>query len=556
MSGVSSLRGLVPLASWQYRRKRDGAADGSLGASPHSSVAALPAGTTSNDDGYRLLDFDITPRLPALDAPEELRRKLASWLGDGFAALKKKGRRTTSYHYGRWHELAGSNPSAWVNGLSELAWVPCADGDLRCPKDTLPTYDPAREAAPVAQLPPEFVTVLEEEGVRFGTAIPEATSLQQLLAAGTRLEAEELAELLSECRQQRMTDSDRHLFDQALQDLTVPSSDGRRVPVRQIVQRVGGRRGALGGWIVPLDSIAEALRHELQHPDLPIDIPETTTGEQSLDFIVRTWRRARSAPEGLANEVRDILPMAYAYCLEDRATDDSLRTRWKEVKPNAMVFAEREWILLAGSDGAYLDDIADRRFIPDEVPGRIVTAGHLGRSREEQRRTADAMDLALLSSTVTPVWHDRDAIPADADWIRRFDTIYELLQGVRRGERPERDGSDRDPGAPPSLLFARELAVDVRVGDGLPQRVPVNARLHEGVLTVSGRPIEFGADAAKELLREFSLGQRADLAADLTGMLSAIGDEEDFRLSVDKFGRSHVPGYEPAAVNAGRWRDR
>ena len=509
----------------------------------------LPAGTTSNNDGYRLLDFDITPRLPALDAPEELRRALAAWLADGFAALKKKGRRRATYSYYGPHALAGSTPSVWVNGLSELAWVPCEDGELRRPKDTLATYDAAREEAPVALLPPELLTVLGEEGLRFGTAIPEATSLQRLIAAGTRLEAEELAELLSECRQQPMTDSDRHLFDQALQDLTVPWSDDRRVPLRQIIQRIGGRRGALGGWIVPLDLIPEPLRQELQHPDHPIDIPETTTGDQSLDFIVGIWRRARSAPEGLANKVRDALPMAYAYCLEDCATDDSLQTRWQEATPGAMAFAEREWISLAGPENAYLDDIADRRFIPDELPGRIVTAGHLGRSREEQRRTADAMDLPLLSSTVTPDWRVRDATPAHADWTRRFETVYELLQRLRGGERPERDGNDSDPGAPPDLLFALELAVDVRVDAHPPRRVPVNARLHEGVLTVSGRPIEFGADAAKELLREFALGQRADLAADLTGMLSAIGVEEDFRLSVDKFGRSHVPGYEPTAAS-------
>ena len=385
--------------------------------------------------------------------------------------------------------------------------------------------------------------------MRFGTAIPEATSLRRLLATGSSLEAEDLAELLSDCRQQPMADADRRHFAQALQDLAVPVSDGRRVPVKQVVQRVGGRRGALGGWIVPLDSITEPLRGELQHPDLPIDFPETTTGEQSLDFILETWLRARSAPEGLANEVRDVLPMAYAYCLDDCSKDSSLLTRWTEAKPDAMVFAEREWIFLAASDSIYLNDIADRRFIPNDVPVRIVTAGHLGRSREEQRRTADAMDLPLLSSTVTPNWRIRDAIRADDDWIRRFDVIYELIRRVRKGERPERDGKDNDTGEPPRLLYARELAVDVRVGDNPPQRVPVNARLHEGILTVSGRPVEFSADAAKELLREFSLGQRADLAADLTGMLSAIDNKADFRLSVDKFGRSHVPGFESTDVS-------
>ena len=549
MSGVSSLRKLVPSAGWQYKRLSNGVADRSASASTQFPWwCGSMRSTTSNDDGYRLVDFDIAPSLPYPNAPEELRRSLATWLTDGFGALKQTGRRKTSFSYYGKQELVGSTPSAWVTKLSKLAWVPCDDEKLRCPKDTLPASDPAREGAPVAQLPPELLTVLDQEGLRFGTAIPEATSLRRLLAAGTRLEAEDLAELLADSRQQPMADTDRRLFAQALQGLTVPVGHGRRVPVKQIVQRVGGRRGALGGWIVPLDSITEPLRGELQHPDLPIDFPETTTGRQSLDFILGTWRRARSAPEGLANEVRDVLPMAYAYCLEDCTEDSPLLTRWTAAKPDAMVFAEREWIFLAESDGTYLDDIADRRFIPSDAPMRIVTAGHLGRSREEQRRTADAMDLPLLSSTVTQDWRVRDGIPADDNWRSRFAMVYGMLQRVGKSERPERDGTGTDSGSPPELLSARELAVNVRVGGNPPQRVPVNARLHERILTVSGRPVEFAADAAKELLREFSLGQRADLAADLTGMLSAIGNDGDFRLSVDKFGRSHVSDYESTNV--------
>ena len=101
-----------------------------------------------------------------------------------------------------------------------------------------------------------------------------------------------------------------------------------------------------------------------------------------------------------------------------------------------MVFAEREWIFLAGSESTYWDDIADRRFIPNDVPGRIVTAGHLGRSREEQRHAADAMDLPLLSSTVTPDWRIRGETPAGDDWKVRFAIIYGLLQRARRREQP------------------------------------------------------------------------------------------------------------------------
>ena len=72
----------------------------------------------------------------------------------------------------------------------------------------------------------------------------------------------------------------------------------------------------------------------------------------------------------------------------------------------------------------------------------------------------------------------------------------------------------------------------------------MNARLHEGGLTVAGRPILFGADAAKELLRHFSFGQRGGLAADLTGMLAAIDNESDFKLAADKFRRSFAQDFD------------
>ena len=504
-------------------------------------VAAI---AESNNSGYQLVDFDIEPSLPDPDAPSELRAALATWLTDGYRVLKKTGWRQCSYFYYETYTRKGSVQSTWVIKLSELAWVPCNDEKLRCPREALPSSDPAREDAPVAKLSLELLSVLDQEGVKFGTAIPEATSLSKLLVTGTHLEAEALAQLLSDCREQVMTDADLHLFVQALQDLTVPSNDGRRIPMKRIVQNVGGRRGALGGWIVPLDRINETLRIELQHPDIHGDFQETTTGEQSLGYILEIWKRARSQPEGLANEVRDVLPMAYAYCLEDCAKDASLFNRWTAAIPDAIVFAEREWIVLAESDNTYLDDIEDRRFLPSHVQVRLVTGGHLGRSRDEQIRTADAIGVPLLSSTVTLDWRYGDETAVDDDWISRFDIIYELLQRVRKIERAESAGTGSYSGTPPVLVYACELAVDVRVGSDAPQHVPVNARLHQGILTVAGRPIEFGADAAKELLREFSFGQRADLAADLTGMLSAIGTEEDFRLSVDKFGRSHVPEFE------------
>ena len=503
----------------------------------------------SNNSGYRLLDFDIQRVLPDPDAPEELRTALAGLLEDGFRVLKGTGRRKTSYTYYSPDERTGNKSSAWAIKLSDLAWVPCNDGVPRCPRDVLNHPDPAREDAPVAKLSSEFLSVLEQEGVIFGTEIPEATSLRRLLAVASQLDAEELAELLSECREQATTDIDRRLFDQALENVTLPSSEIGRVPLDRIVQRTGGRlRGALGGWIVPLDRIEETLRVELEHAEFPRKFPETATGDQALDYLRGVWRRARSSPEGLANEVRDVLPTAYAYCLEDCAKDASLLERWGAAAPKAMVFAEREWIPVTCADDIYFDDIEDRRFLPGQGQFRTVTGGHLGRFRPDQLRTVEAIGLPLLSSIVSLEWFVGDeTLPTSDDWVYRFKLICDLLRRVRGSELAEGGGTDVRTGTQLRLTHVGELGLEVRVGSSIAEHVPVNARLHEGVLTVAGRPPQFGADAAKEFVRHFSFGQRAGLAADLTGMLMAI-ENTDFNLAADKFRRSHLPSFELPAL--------
>ena len=338
----------------------------------------------SNFRGYSLLDFDVEPSLPRPDSPIEQRTALAAWLEDGFRVLKGKGKRKTSYTYYSAYEFIGNNPSVWVAKLSQIAWVPCDDGELRFSRNVLNQSDLAREDAPFAKLASEFLSVLEQEGVEFGTTIPEATSLRRLSVVGSQLDAEELARLLSECRRQAKTDIDRRLFGQTLQNLTLPSSDIERVPIDRIVQRVGGRlRGTLGGWMVPLDHIEETLRTELEHADFPYEFPETTTGDQALGYIRHVWMRAQFSPGGLANEVRDVLPTAYAYCLEDCTEDASLSERWDTAVPHALVFAEREWLVLTETDDIYFDDIEDRRFLPGKAscePSQVVISAALAPS--------------------------------------------------------------------------------------------------------------------------------------------------------------------------------
>ena len=501
----------------------------------------------SNSSGYELLDFDVEPMLPDPDAPEEVRKMLAAWLEDGCAALQGRGRRQTRYFYYSRRNHTGNTLSAWVKKLTELAWVPCEDGALRRPRDVLPSPDPGREDAPVANLSSDLLRVLDQEGVKFGSAIPEATALRKLSAAGSRLDAKALAQLLRECREQITTDEDRRHLETVLQTLTVPVGDDQRVPLSRIVQRVGGRqrRGGLGGWIIPLDRIEEALREELEHHDFPCEFPDTTTGEQALAYVRDVWKRARSSSEGLANEVRDVLPTAYAYCLEDCAEDTSLSERWRVVRSEAAVFAEREWVFLAENDDVYFDDLDDRRFFPEDMPLRTATGGHLGNSRLARLRTAKELDLPLLSSSVEREWSGEDeTLPAGDDWIYGFNRVCQLLRRVRGSEGVESDEAGVDTGAGLRLKRVRALALRVSFGGAPAEPVPVHARLNGEVLTVAGRPVQFGADAAKELLRHFSFGQSANLAADLTGMLGAIGNRSDFLLAADKFRRSFAPGFE------------
>ncbi len=474
----------------------------------------------SNDSGYTLLDYDIIPRLPDSDSPKELRSALADWIDDGRNVLIGTGRRKCSYFYYTHYSKAGSAKSAWVFKLAKLAWVPCGDTELRRPRDVLPEPEPARNDAPVAQLSAELLSILDQEGVKFGTAVPLATPLHRLSKVGSQLNAEELAQLLSECREKVTTDKDRLHFKETLRHLTVPFGNHKRVPLIRIVGGIGGiLRGPLGGWIVPLSQLEEPLQTELQHLDFPLKFPNTTSGDQALDYVRDVWERSRSTNQTLATEIRDVLPTAYVYCLEDCATDSELSQRWDKAVPHARIFTEGSWVDLIGASDIYFDDIEDRRFFPNKINMRFATTGHFGRSRSAQLRTANALGMRLLSSSVNIEWDFGKEVNAPRDWDSRFDLIYELLWHVRGRPRDEDNDLATESGTKLRLIYVDVIALNVSIADDKSEHVPVNARLHEGILHIAGSPVQFASDGAKELLRSFSFGQRGDLAAYLTGML-------------------------------------
>ena len=494
----------------------------------------------SNNSGYTLLDFDIVPALPDSSTPERL-HALAPWLESEYSALQE-GLRKVCYQHRSYYNKSGTNPSSWVIKLSQLKWVPCNDEHFRAPKDAIPNPDPARENVPIAKLSSGLIDFLEQNGVKFGTAIPEASSLRKLLALGNEIGSTELESLLQKVREEIRTDEDRAHFKSAVADLTVLSDDGKRVPLQRIVRRTGGGelRGALGGWILSLTNIQEGLRRELEHPDFPHIFPGTTTGTQALGYIRHVWDRSQSSPIGLASEVGDVLPMAYSYVLADCDESVSLKKQWVAAIPKARVFADGKWIALTDDEDVFFDDLEDRRFLPNQSQLHIVTPGHLGNSASDRLRTAEALGLPALSSRVEMVWRDGTPIATTTDWIRNFNLICKLLWYVRGS------GATARYSAHDELRICRvdSLNLVVRIGDTIEENVPVDARLHNGSLTVTGKPIQFGSDVAKELVRHFSFGQRGDLAADLTGMLGAIDREQDFRLAAAKFVRSFAKDFE------------
>ena len=193
----------------------------------------------------------------------------------------------------------------------------------------------------------------------------------------------------------------------------------------------------------------------------------------------------------------------------------------------------------------YFDDIEDRRFFPGQGELRTATGGHLGNSPKQRIWTAQKLGLERLSAIVEMNWSEGTERAAEA-WVPRFELICQLLRHVKGSGRmeEEEDEAGIEPTMEWRLRRVERLDLEVNVEGRPPVNVPVNARLHGGDLTVAGRPIQFGADAAKELLRALSFGQRADLSADLTAMLTAIDATDDFALAAEKFKRSFAHDFE------------
>ena len=507
----------------------------------------------SNNSGYELLNYDIIPQLPDPDSSLPVREAIAAWLNEGRSTLKGKGHRLAKYEYYGQHTRIGTKPCAWVEKLKRIEWVQCNDGKLRQPQDVLSNKDQARTHCPYTSLSQELVEVLEQEGVRFGSAVPEAEAIHKLKMTWKNANVKELAQMLRECQSKIKSDLDQNQFKGVLESITFPLPNGQRVPLSRVVD--SDQRNLLGGWIVKLSEFDESLCGALKQVNYPI--PNQTTGRQSLEFIRHVWSKAKSRPNKIGNEEIEGLPFAYDYCLHECENDAELRGLWRVAVPEAVVSVNGEWVSLGDSRGIFIDDVDERRYVPEKIRPRAAIAKHLGSSKQSQGRTSDELGLKSLKESINFSWDVGCPLQVTNDtreWHSRINLVWQLLRHVNDSEGHLEIGT-HEAQCPNqlTLIIVQKLELSVEFDGAEPENVPVDARLQDNELLVVNSPMLFASDAAKELMHRFSFGQRGDLASALTGLLSAIDDAAAFRRAVDKFRRSHARDFEILKVHEQCW---
>ena len=492
--------------------------------------------------GYTLVDFDLEPSAPYSSDGNETLRAVAMWLAEDPEKLIGTGRRKVEFKRYDDYSVPGKTSSQWVRRLRDLAWVPDGDGVPRRPSEVLPRRDATREEAPVASLSKRLIEILESEGIRFGVSVPRAQPLLRLQRVGSKLDAKDLASLLREARKQIETEADRSSFEHVVLQLSIPLVGKRRFPIQRIVRTVGGANRDDLGWVADLSDCEEKLRGELLHRDFPFQIPETTTGTQALGYLKDVWDKARKSPAKLDRDVRRTMPIAYDYCICG-LDSDGFASDWAFAVGNAVVCTDGTWIPPTDPGRpVYFDDLNDRRFLPRETDIHIADSEYLGATFARRQRAADALGLTPLSSAVKITWPDPCLLPTPQEWQPRFQRMCELLSNVdgNSGREGTEDGDSGLLHGDLAIQRVERLSPDISIHGGRAECVPIDARLRTRELSVCGEPLNFGSDAAKELLRASGLSAR-DLATDVTALFCAIDSSSAFRTAAQKFIRAHTP---------------
>lgn len=488
----------------------------------------------SNNSGYVLVDFEFDPALQHADVDA-----ISGWLEEGYTALKGKSRRRVKYHYGKPEDRPGRHPAAWVDLLRTLAWVPCEDGMYRRPGDVLPTFDSAREDAPVARLSDGLVSTLREAGVEFGLRIAQAPILRQLQKKGSSLSPDELAVAIRDALAHiESVPTDRIQLQIVLQEIAYPNPRGGKVPFQRIVlAEGGGARSGFGGWLAAVSALPESLRSVLLDPRIPLIIPTRTTGYQALGFLQSVWARAQAEERGLAQEVSDYLPLAYSYVLHDLDADSGLEEQWDAARAQAYVFTNRRrWVAISQNPPAFadVDESLIRRFLTEDY--ELATGGQLGLTHEDQAMVADAIGIPRLSDVVS-ITRTFGQYRPRPEWEQRFSDLVTIVLAAR--------GLEKSVVTPVRLRPVDNVTMQI---NGEPKAI--DAFLEGSLLYVCGDPRRFAMDAINYLVDEYGLSQQARMAALLTSLVASLDDEVFFAETLHRLASEFAPEFEASSLSS------
>jgi hypothetical protein len=336
-------------------------------------------GLSLNSNEYRVLDAHLpkplAQRFEGIDPVNQSEGSaIALWISESPAMLTDYSECKLAYipyNSGSHHEVILPRAATWKKYLRDIAWIftSTGAGPFR-PGDILSQADLARPEAPVAALPPNLLKVLIEAGIEFGSQIPDAPAIMRLNAYGPTASVTELLNLLEHAIEEgHQNEQNRDLLKSTLSQINIfPLPVGREsldrlssVPFNRVVRSEHGRSN-FNSWLSTIESFAagSAERKLFDLVDSVFPFPTDTTARQALDFLNWVWR---AKPE--ADRVRNLLPRAYQYVVED--LDEDLEGEIEDSRSVIVVFTQnrRQWMSVS-DEVLFLDDFQETK-LPDSI---------------------------------------------------------------------------------------------------------------------------------------------------------------------------------------------
>ena len=227
-------------------------------------------GLTVDSTHYKVLDAELPLLLSEKLAshagmtPEDS-RSLVTWISESPNMLREYSARKIAYiAYGEGTvtERPLDIDSSWKRDLQERSWAfTVANTGPYPPREVLAEPDPARPDAPVAALPPDFLRLLREVGIDFGSDIPDAPHVLRLRVQGPSAPVEELLRLAKAAATEARSDAGKreYLKETLLATNLFPLPSGRvspdrlsRVSLDRVVRTERGR-STFGSWLAVAD---------------------------------------------------------------------------------------------------------------------------------------------------------------------------------------------------------------------------------------------------------------------------------------------------------------